>query len=684
MVTRRPLSLTLVHSPHVDKDYAIFPGSPNIGPIHDFSQVEKILSQMNASVPEEECIDETPIQLKIFSPSVPDLSLIDLPGFIQVVSKAQPPGLREKIRRLCEKYIQEPNIILAVSAADVDLANSEALKESRMVDPTGSRTIGVLTKVDMISPEFAKYLLTDGTSSYPLPMGYIGLSGGRPIHKDIMQNTGNGEDLSFGISALRHRLISGLERALAGCLQGLHAGVTRELQEIDLHFKVLYNDQKVSAEAYMSSLMSLLKRHVDQLNIRLCRAFLAEHLFKALEPRLMALLLDPPLDYHVVSSSEEDEFSLSMVPYQQWQSAISSLTRSHIGKTATALVYEQVMAHMRSLAEMEPFRYHPQFVSSMVQAADSILKTHLPSIGLQLENAVKPYKRGTDFTMAEWIMARNATISMMKEHLSRYERSLVSIQKEIGVKRLKQAIAQVADPSASLSPYLIQKATEAHFIMKKVAILRGRISMTESKESCVKPLSLLSYEKEVSSSSSSSFGSYLWTAVAFWKWGSSSPKDDDLRDSKNYSKKGVPRVSPHFASTNVAMKNLSYDKDIQNMSSSCPIIISQDPCMYECAEVYYRLLLGRLVSTSSLYLHDELTNSFLETFPDALLRDIATNNSKASPSTLPTSSSSQSALASRFTRENPAIDAQIKMQERRHVLGQIKDRLSLYLSQTST
>jgi dynamin 1-like protein len=49
------------------------------------------------------------------------------------------------------KYITKPNaIILAVTAANQDLANSDGLKLAREVDPEGLRTIGVLTKIDLM------------------------------------------------------------------------------------------------------------------------------------------------------------------------------------------------------------------------------------------------------------------------------------------------------------------------------------------------------------------------------------------------------------------------------------------------------------------------------------------------------------------------------------------------------
>lgn len=49
------------------------------------------------------------------------------------------------------KFIMKPNaVVLAVTAANTDLANSDGLKLAREVDPEGLRTVGVLTKVDLM------------------------------------------------------------------------------------------------------------------------------------------------------------------------------------------------------------------------------------------------------------------------------------------------------------------------------------------------------------------------------------------------------------------------------------------------------------------------------------------------------------------------------------------------------
>ena len=63
----------------------------------------------------------------------------------------QPRDIERQIRDMLHKYISKPAcIILAVTGANTDLANSDGLKMAREVDPEGTRTIGVLTKVDLM------------------------------------------------------------------------------------------------------------------------------------------------------------------------------------------------------------------------------------------------------------------------------------------------------------------------------------------------------------------------------------------------------------------------------------------------------------------------------------------------------------------------------------------------------
>lgn len=92
-----------------------------------------------------------PINLKIYSSSVVNLTLIDLPGITKVPVGDQPEDIENQIRQLVLKYICNPNsIILAVVTANVDMATSESLKLSKNVDTDGRRTLAVVTKLDLM------------------------------------------------------------------------------------------------------------------------------------------------------------------------------------------------------------------------------------------------------------------------------------------------------------------------------------------------------------------------------------------------------------------------------------------------------------------------------------------------------------------------------------------------------
>ena len=84
-------------------------------------------------------ISPIPINLRIYSPYVLTLTLVDLPGLTKVPVGDQPPDIERQIKDMVLKYISKPNaIILSVNAANTDLANSDGLKLAREVDPEGT------------------------------------------------------------------------------------------------------------------------------------------------------------------------------------------------------------------------------------------------------------------------------------------------------------------------------------------------------------------------------------------------------------------------------------------------------------------------------------------------------------------------------------------------------------------
>ena len=82
--------------------------------------------------------------LSFFLVSVLSLTLVDLPGMTKVAVGDQPADIEMQIRSMLFEFITKPNcLILAVSPANTDLANSDALKISKEVDPQGEATVSM-------------------------------------------------------------------------------------------------------------------------------------------------------------------------------------------------------------------------------------------------------------------------------------------------------------------------------------------------------------------------------------------------------------------------------------------------------------------------------------------------------------------------------------------------------------
>ncbi|XP_075998026.1 dynamin-1-like protein isoform X2 [Genypterus blacodes] len=177
IVTRRPLILQLVHVEPEDlrktseengidgDEWGKFLHAKN-KIFSDFEEIrQEIVAETERMSGNNKGICDEPIHLKIFSPHVVNLTLVDLPGITKLPVGDQPKDIEIQIRDLIVKYISNPNsIILAVTAANTDMATSEALKVAREVDPDGRRTLAVVTKLD---------LMDAGTDAMDVLMGRV-------------------------------------------------------------------------------------------------------------------------------------------------------------------------------------------------------------------------------------------------------------------------------------------------------------------------------------------------------------------------------------------------------------------------------------------------------------------------------------------------------------------------------
>lgn len=158
IVTRRPLVLQLYNTSvgefegvSGDAEWGEFLHLPGQR-FSDFNLIrEEIIRETDRVTGTNKGISNKSINLKIYSPHVLNLTLVDLPGTTKVPVGDQPKDIEAQILAMCMEFISNPNaIILAVSAANQDLANSDGLKMAQAVDRDGERTLCVLTKVDIM------------------------------------------------------------------------------------------------------------------------------------------------------------------------------------------------------------------------------------------------------------------------------------------------------------------------------------------------------------------------------------------------------------------------------------------------------------------------------------------------------------------------------------------------------
>uniref|UniRef100_A0A8D2LSZ8 Dynamin n=1 Tax=Varanus komodoensis TaxID=61221 RepID=A0A8D2LSZ8_VARKO len=172
IVTRRPLVLQLVNSNTEYGEFLHCKGKK----FTDFEEIrQEIEAETDRVTGSNKGISPVPINLRVYSPHVLSLTLVDLPGMTKVPVGDQPADIEFQIRDMLMQFVTKENcLILAVSPANSDLANSDALKIAKEVDPQGQRTIGVITKLD---------LMDEGTDArdvlenklLPLRRGYIGV-----------------------------------------------------------------------------------------------------------------------------------------------------------------------------------------------------------------------------------------------------------------------------------------------------------------------------------------------------------------------------------------------------------------------------------------------------------------------------------------------------------------------------
>lgn len=401
IVTRRPLVLQLQQIEEGLEEYAEFGHMPRRR-FTDFSLVrQEIQDETDRVTGKTKQISPVPIHLSIYSPNIVNLTLIDLPGLTKVAVEGQPESIVKDIENMVRSYVDKPNsIILAISPANQDIATSDAIKLSKEVDPSGERTFGVLTKLDLMDKGTNALDVLEGRS-YRLQHPWVGIvnRSQADINKNVdMMDARRSEREYFATSPdYAHltsrmgseylaKLLSGhLENVIRAKIPSITSLINKSIDELESELDHLGRPVAVDGGAQLYTILEL------------CRAFdkiFKEHLdggrpggdriYGVFDNQLPAALKKLPFDRHLSLQnvkrivSEADGYQPHLIAPEQGYRRLIEGSLSYFRGPAEATVdaVHIVLKDLvrKSIGECQELRRFPSLQSTIAAATSEALE----------------------------------------------------------------------------------------------------------------------------------------------------------------------------------------------------------------------------------------------------------------------------------------------------------------------
>ncbi|KAJ0298105.1 hypothetical protein Brms1b_013459, partial [Colletotrichum noveboracense] len=206
------------------------------------------------------------------------LTIIDVPGIFRNTTEGVTTNRdKELVKSMVKRYIKDSRtIILAVLPSNVDVATQEILTLAEEADPAGDRTLGILTKADLLKEKTAKAAvvsLVEGNRK-PLKLGYhiVANRGGDEVgdeddpvaalrQREAMFDENPWDDLSegrVGVQALRERLADLLGEITDRAFPELRTEIRQKLSGAEKKLEGLGASRQTEREQqqYLVSIMS--------------------------------------------------------------------------------------------------------------------------------------------------------------------------------------------------------------------------------------------------------------------------------------------------------------------------------------------------------------------------------------------------------------------------------------------
>lgn len=290
LVTRVPTRLVMRKAKSTEKWSAIAYTSldpSNKYNITDISKLHTVIDDLTTILCANKTFSTENITIELVSPDASDLTVVDLPGIIRTVTNGQSSSVINDVNRLIESFlIDTRTIILAVIPANQDIATVDILERARKVDPYGERTVGVITKVDLIGPGAEEEVLAIiNNVRKPLALGYTMLK--NRSQRDITENLStaaarekehdyfrnhpvykNCDSNLYGISKLSQKLTSLLVLRIQQQLAPMKQEVERQLTIVRAELRTLatpFGNLAKNASDRQKLLVSIVQEYVRHL-----------------------------------------------------------------------------------------------------------------------------------------------------------------------------------------------------------------------------------------------------------------------------------------------------------------------------------------------------------------------------------------------------------------------------------